>query len=68
MFSGVLIRASYCELKMFYFEPLRGVLFKKVEEGQVIGAAQDISVKYEGITPHIHLEITSINPEVFINI
>jgi hypothetical protein len=66
MFSGVLIRTVYCELKMFYFEPLKGVLFKDVSQGQVIGHAQDISLKYVGITPHVHLEITSINPELLI--
>ena len=66
LYAGVLIRASYCELKMFYFEPLKGFLFKDVEMGQVIGKAQDIGKKYKGITPHIHLEITSINPELFI--
>ena len=66
MYAGVLIRTTWCEFKMFYFEPFKGVLFKDVKQGQVIGTAQNISMKYEGITPHVHLEITSINPELFI--
>lgn len=65
-YSGVLIRNDWCAIKMFYFKPDYNLIGKQVKKGQIIGMAQDISEKYSGMIPHIHLEICHINPEIFI--
>ncbi|MCP4585312.1 hypothetical protein [Pseudoalteromonas sp.] len=47
---------------------------KKVLQGDTIGYSQDISNRYgldrngEKMVPHIHLEITSINPEILMGV
>ena len=66
VFSGVLMRAAWVEIKMFYFEPYRDMIGTDVSQGEVIGIAQDLQTKYPGITPHIHLEIESIDPEILL--
>ena len=66
-YSGLLIRGMDIEIKMFYLVPDTTILGMPVEIGTVIGIAQDISERYSGMTPHIHLEIVSINPELLIN-
>lgn len=68
LFSGLLIRASDYEYTLFYFSPLNEVLKSRIQEGQLIGYAQDISIKYSRMTPHIHMQIDSINPELFIRL
>jgi len=68
MFSGLLIKNSDCMITMFYFQPLREILKMPIAKGQRLGVAQDISKKYPGMIPHIHLQIDSINPELFINL
>ena len=68
MFSGILVRASDYEYTLFYFEPLKEIIRMQIEEGQIIGHAQDISIKYPGMIPHIHMQIDSINPELFIRL
>ena len=68
LFRGLQIKNSNCMITMFYFEPLREVLKMGISKGQKIGTAQDISIKYPGMIPHIHLQIDSINPELFINL
>ena len=65
-YSGILLDAGWCLIKLFYLSPC---LRKGVElwRGQLIGIAQDISLKYpgQGMTPHIHMELSKIstNPE-----
>ena len=52
-------------IKMFYFKPDESLLRCKVTMGQVVGVAQDISLLYPGMTPHIHLQVGDegeINP------
>ena len=66
--SGCLIRGQYMEVKMFYLNLYRDLIGLNVTAGQTIGKAQDISLKYPGITPHVHAEAKSlltnmINPE-----
>ena len=68
MYSGLVLKASDYEIKMFYFEPLKTVMRVEVEEGQHIGYSQDISLKYSMMIPHVHLEIRSINPELFLRL
>lgn len=71
-YSGLLIRANDFEYTLFYFEPLKTILKTRIAEGQLIGYAQDISLKYntEGkkMIPHIHMQFDSINPELFIRL
>ena len=67
-FSGVLLRGNGYDVTMFYLEPLKAKVRMPVKKGEVIGIAQDLRIKYDEITPHIHLEFSSINPELFINL
>lgn len=67
-FSGLEIRGFRIRIKMFYLDPLETIVGKTVKKGQLIGHAQDISEKYPGITPHVHLQIDSIDPEVLMDI
>lgn len=68
LFSGLLVRASDYEYTLFYFEPLGEVIKTRIEEGQIIGLAQDISIKYPGMIPHIHMQFDSVNPEIFLRL
>jgi hypothetical protein len=66
-YSGLLIQNSQISIKMFYFEPDTSLIGTFVTEGAVIGTAQDISKRYgKAMTPHIHLQIESIDPELLI--
>jgi len=57
-YSGVLLVAKVgFTIKMFYLEPEEFKPGQAIRRGDMIGIAQDISVKYPGMTPHIHLEI-----------
>ncbi len=67
-YSGLLIRNRDVEITLFYLEPDKNLIGYEVNQGDVIGIAQDISEKYPGIIPHIHMQIDSINPELFINL
>lgn len=57
-FSGLLLRGRGrwlgWEAKLFYLQPRRP---GPVRRGQIIGRAQNIALKYPGITPHVHLEL-----------
>ncbi|MCK5602603.1 M23 family metallopeptidase [Candidatus Pacearchaeota archaeon] len=68
-YSGVVIQGENMRIKMFYLQPLHGLIGTRVEQGQLVGCAQDISGKYgkNEMMPHIHLQIDSINPDIFIN-
>ena len=68
-YSGMYFQAEAFSYKMFYIKPAikPGT---RVEQGQTIGIAQDISSNYgldyrgKPMVPHVHFEITSINPEI----
>ncbi len=68
-YSGLLIAGEHIAIKMFYFEPLKipghEIMGKEIKKGDTIGIAQDISEKYPGMDPHIHLEIVSVDPAIF---
>lgn len=68
-YGGVYIKSDWCDIKMFYFEPDLDLIGKIVRQGDIIGKAQDITIRYpdQGMMPHIHLAITSIskNPEFY---
>ena len=57
---GAYIVNPRIEIKMWYFIP--NLLGMELKAGSVIGIAQDIGKKYEGVTPHIHLRIVKIDP------
>jgi len=63
---GVLIRNEILSLFLFYLIPHKELIGQEVRAGHDIGIAQDISVKYPGITPHIHMQIESIDPGLFL--
>ena len=63
---GVYIVNPRIEIKMWYFIP-GYVIGKERKAGSVIGAAQDIGEKYEGVTPHIHLRICKIDPMLLLS-
>lgn len=65
--KGVYLSAQRGEFKIFYMVPNYELIGKVVREGEVIGVAQDIGIKYEGVTPHIHLEVVALDPLVLLN-
>lgn len=73
-FTGLhLTTSDGFKVKIFYMQPLPGIIGKAVKAGDQIGTAQDISEKYSSrMKPHIHVEIykgtTLLNPEEFFNI
>ena len=64
-YSGCLIWGRQIIIKMFYLKPWKWVIGEYIKQGDPIGIAQDISEKYgEDMTPHIHLTIVSLDPEI----
>jgi murein DD-endopeptidase MepM/ murein hydrolase activator NlpD len=66
-YSGCLIVGKKGMCKMFYLEPNPDLIGKPVRQGDVIGVMQDISKKYAGVTPHIHVEFPEFNPEILLD-
>jgi hypothetical protein len=66
-YSGIYISGKMMDVKMFYLEPIPDLIGEVVKQGAVIGHAQDIGRKYQGVTPHIHFEIVKCNPEIFLD-
>ena len=57
--------------RFFYVEPAVG-MGQEVYVGKALGTVQDVTERYEDITPHVHYEIINadgeyINPEEFWN-
>lgn len=67
--SGLVIQGDHMTIKMFYFKPFPRLIGCRVSKGQAIGTAQSVSAHHNSTTmkDHIHLEITSIDPSLFIN-
>ena len=66
-YSGLLLRADALEIKLFYVRPYDYLIGKPVKQGAVVGTCQDISKRYdEKMIPHVHMEIVSVDPEVFV--
>lgn len=59
---GVHIVNPRIEIKMWYLKPDLFLIGRNLKAGTVIGKAQNIGEKYKGVTPHIHLRITKIDP------
>lgn len=64
-YGGLIIQGEHMTIKMFYLDPDGYLIGQAVKQGDVIGKAQDISKKYQFITPHIHLQVESVDPEIF---
>lgn len=65
-FTGLVIEAKKMTIKMLYLEVDDNLVGKCVKQGEVIGEAQDISERYSTVDPHVHVEILSCDPEIFI--
>lgn len=69
-YSGLLIESENIILIMFYFNPLKSIIGKYLEQGDLIGVAQDISKrnpekgKYKGMIPHLHVGVKGMNPRI----
>jgi hypothetical protein len=63
-FSGLLVGNRHIRLYLFYVAPLKDIVSSQVGMGKVIGTAQDIGLKYPGITPHIHVQVYSMDLEI----
>ena len=66
-YSGIELIARRGVFNMFYMELFSELLGKMVIQGTPIGIAQDISKKYDKVTPHIHFEVVSLDPEVLMS-
>jgi hypothetical protein len=57
-FKGVVVKGTGdwagTEVKLFY---VQGWLQGRVEKGQPLGNAQDLSLRYPDITNHVHIEV-----------
>lgn len=49
-------------IKLFYMIPNYILIDQFARQGEVIGTAQDISVRYPGMLPHVHMEIVWCSP------
>ena len=66
--TGVEIVGPKGKVKLFYVKPRVGIIGAHVHEGDVIGTAQDISVKYgPEMKPHVHLEIKEFDPYLLVS-
>jgi hypothetical protein len=62
-FSGVLIVGERISVKMWYMRAQESLIGSVVRQGQVIGYAQDISLRYgKDCKPHVHLQVEVCDP------
>jgi len=68
-YKGITIQGDNLTVKLLYLEPTKILLYRFVEQGEHIGIAQDISLKYgKEMKPHIHIEVVSCNPQFLYSI
>ena len=65
-YAGFVLDTKRCRFKVFYVKLYKGLIGQVVKWGQAIGIAQDISLKYQDVGPHIHIEIIQADPEIFL--
>ena len=64
-YRGLVIRNGFVTVKMLYFEPVLGVgPGERVHAGDIIGTMQDVSLRYPGCTPHVHVQIEALEQAV----
>jgi hypothetical protein len=51
----------HIKIKLFYMIVDQNLIGTPVVKGEVVGTAQDIAIKYPGMTPHVHMAVI-INP------
>lgn len=67
--QGLEIIGRRATVKLLYVLVDNDLIGKEVQAGDVIGTAQDISQRYNpAMAPHVHLEITSLDPECLVEI
>ena len=67
--TGVEIEGERGVVKLLYINPLNNILGKTVSAGDIVGYAQDISKRYSpDMTPHVHLEIVSLDPMCLVEV
>ena len=60
--SGCVLQSKDYTLKVFYMEPFLHLRNAFLKAGTVIGRAQDLRIHWgSDMTPHIHVEIVSMN-------
>lgn len=67
IYSGCLIVGKKGVCKMFYLLPNPDLIGQPITQGEVIGVMQDISKRYTGVTPHVHVEFNEFNPEFLLD-
>ncbi len=67
-YSGCVIEGPLIAIKMFYLNMLPNLVGRHVKQGELLGRAQDISKRYHHITPHIHVRIEKMDPDLLISI
>ena len=68
MWKGCVLASVEITTKMFYVDVHKNSIGSTVKAGAPIGKAQDISQKYPGMTPHIHLRVTNVDPLLLIDV
>ena len=64
-FSGLVIKAESGEVfRLFYVQADKSLIGTAITKGAAIGTAQDITVRYAGITNHVHLDIRSAGGKI----
>jgi len=65
-YNGLLIKNELMEVMMFYLLPTEDIIGTVLGQNDVLGVAEDVSARYvTPMIPHIHLEIVSIDPKLF---
>jgi len=67
-YHGILFRGRGIIGTLFYVQTKDDIINKELREGDVIGIAEDISLKWPGVLPHVHFQIDKIDPELLISI
>lgn len=69
LWQGLEIVGRRMTVRLFYVLADPDLIGTHVQSGDVIGFAQDISRKYgKKMKPHVHLEITSLDPECLVGV
>jgi len=69
LWTGLEIVGRRATVQLFYVKIDPDLVGQQVQSGDVIGSAQDIRRKYgPKMIPHIHLQISAIDPECLIGV
>jgi len=67
VYTGIAFRSAtdstIFDGRLWYFTPEPGLVGSSVRKGEVIGMAQDLGLKYPGITNHVHFQLASSLPD-----